>query len=56
MANRDERKTSNPHSGDQEHNREQESPDRAQPEGPGGRLEKKGETDARDKTTRRGER
>ena len=44
---------------DQERNRGAEHPSRPEPdtlEGPGGRHEAKGEEDARNKTTRRGER
>jgi hypothetical protein len=59
MAARDPTKV-NANEDDQKHNREEEHPSRAgEPdttEGPGGRHESKGEVDARNKTTRRGER
>ena len=60
MADKDkERRKVNANEDDQRSNRDHERPDRGEPdtlEGPGGRHESKGEQDAADKTTRRGER
>jgi hypothetical protein len=56
MQNRDTRKSSNPNTRDQEHNRQAETPKRPWPEGPGGPDEAKGVEDARNKSTRTGER
>jgi hypothetical protein len=58
MADKDKRKV-NANEDDQRSNRVNEHPDRDEPdtlEGPGGRNEAKGEQDAVNKTTRRGER
>jgi hypothetical protein len=49
----------NPNEVDQEHDRKEEQPERADlktPEGPGGRDAAKGRDDALDEATRRGER
>ena len=54
-----DRKTTHANEEDQHRNREAEHPERPEPdtmEGPGGRAEVKGERDAINKTTRRGER
>ncbi len=54
-----ERKQGNANETEQRRNRAEEHPQRPPPgtlEGPGGRHETKGEDDARNKTTRRGER
>jgi hypothetical protein len=56
MPNRDDRKTSNANTRDQQHNREKESPKKPWPEAPGGVREAKGVSDARNKSTRSGER
>ena len=53
------RKDDNANENEQKRNREAEHPSRPEPdtlEGPGGRHEAQGEEDARNKTTRRGER
>lgn len=57
MPNRDPRKTSNPGT-HETHNRrqQQENPKRPWPEGPGGSREAKGVSDARNKSTRSGDR
>jgi hypothetical protein len=58
MAQRDRSKV-NANEDDQKRNRTEEHPKRPEPpdtlEGPGGRHEAKGEEDARNKVTRRGE-
>ncbi|HSN20288.1 MAG TPA: hypothetical protein VLS49_06410 [Usitatibacter sp.] len=56
MQNPGTRKNSNANTRDQQHNREKETPQRPWPEGRGGSGEAKGVADARDKTTRSGER
>ncbi|HET7547828.1 MAG TPA: hypothetical protein VFJ86_08670 [Usitatibacter sp.] len=56
MENRVPPKSSNPNARDQEHNRREETPKRPWPEGPGGPDEAKGAEDARNKSTRTGER
>jgi hypothetical protein len=53
MQNPDTRKSSNPNTRDQEHNRQAETPKRPRPEGPD---EAKGVEDVRDKSTRTGDR
>jgi hypothetical protein len=59
MADPKDKRKVNANQDDQRHNRNEERPDRGEPdtlEGPGGRNEAKGEEDALNKTTRRGER
>lgn len=54
-----DRKRNHANEQDQSHNRDDEHPQRPEPdtlEGPGDRHEAKGDEDAMDKTTRRGER
>jgi hypothetical protein len=58
MADQDKRKV-DPNEDDQRNNRSKEHPDRGEPdtmEGPGGRNAAKAEQDARNKSTRTGER
>lgn len=54
MENRVPSKASNPNTRVPEHNRQQETPKRPGPEGPGGRDEAQGIEDARNKSTRTG--
>jgi hypothetical protein len=59
MADPKHKRTVNPNEGDQQRNRDAGRPDRNEPvdpEGPGGRNEAKGEADALNKSSRRGER
>ena len=56
MPNPNERKSSNANTRDQQHIREKETPKKPWPEGPCGSEEAKGVADARNKTTRTGER